>query len=158
MGLWKAQTGTAASSAAQSWQNPCALHSLSFVPGLKMLWSTFHKLPDHSANSDFMNKSWNPYVIKSITNTLAYLKDYIFFLLLSVRTVGNSGLPGPPGPPGPVGQKGIKGEAGLPGPPGTVDPKQLGAKGEKGEPGVPGKELCMWIWGGGLSSTHSSEL
>lgn len=77
---------------------------------------------------------------------------YFFSLLLSVPTVGNNGLPGPPGPPGPVGQKGIKGEAGLPGPPGKLDPKQLGAKGEKGEPGVPGTELCMWVWGGGLSS------
>lgn len=100
-----------------------------------------------------MNKSWTPYLRKSITNILAYLKDYTFSLLLSVPTVGNNGLPGPPGPPGPVGQKGIKGEAGLPGPPGKVDPKQLGAKGEKGEPGVPGTELCMWVWGGDLSST-----
>lgn len=77
---------------------------------------------------------------------------------MAVPTVGNSGLPGPPGPPGPVGQKGIKGEAGLPGPPGTLDPKQLGAKGEKGEPGIPGTELCMWIWGGALSSAHCTEL
>lgn len=122
-----------------------------------MVCSTFHKLPDPMVNSNLMNKSWNAYVRKTITSTLAYLNDF-FFLLLAVPSVGNSGLPGPPGPPGPVGQKGIKGEAGLPGPPGTLDPKHLGAKGEKGEPGVPGKALCMWIWGGGLSSTHSSEL
>lgn len=76
-------------------------------------------------------------------------------LLLPLPAVGNNGLPGPPGLPGPVGQKGIKGEAGLPGPPGKFDPKQLGAKGEKGEPGVPGTELCMWVWGGGLSSAVS---
>lgn len=110
-------------------------------------------------NSNLINKSCTPCVRKSVTNILAYLKDYFFFpLLLSVPTVGNNGLPGPPGPPGPVGQKGIKGEAGLPGPPGKVDSKQLGAKGEKGEPGVPGTELCMWVWVGGLSSTANGDL